>query len=96
MEREKMLESKRRYFKKYYQEHKDYYKQKSEEQRKKMNCSSVYKYKLNKGLDYIENEIFCGKEDMAWHRRNGGCISGSDLPCEVILDLYDILKGGRK
>ena len=52
MEREKMLESKRKYFKKYYQEHKEYYHQKSREQVKRAG-GSVYKAKVEK----LEKEV---------------------------------------
>ena len=43
-------------------------------------------------LQYIENELFRGIDDLEWQRRNDGYISGSDLPSDVIIELYDILK----
>lgn len=43
-------------------------------------------------ISYIENELFRGIDDLEWQRRNSGCISGSDLPSDVIIELYDILK----
>ena len=56
MEREKMLESKRKYFKKYYQEHKEYYHQKSREQVKRAG-GSVYKAKVEKLEKQINEAI---------------------------------------
>lgn len=96
MEREKMLESKRKYFKKYYQEHKEYYHQKSREQVKRAG-GSVYKAKveklesnINDALKYIIDELLDG--DLEWHKNHYGCISGSDLPNEPILKIVEILK----
>ena len=69
MEREKMLESKRKYFKKYYQEHKEYYHQKSREQVKRAG-GSVYKARVEKLEKEVKNRDILIDELEKWLKSN--------------------------
>ena len=60
----------------------------NDENNKLVEIIKDYKSRIEKAVEYIKTELV-----DEWSIKNGGCVSGSDLPVDAITPLLNILNG---